>query len=148
MTTYAGRVRLAQNLIVATSASSGQQATYNKAKSLDAVSERRRLVVVAPLAQHQEGMDGASTLPISAFHGIPYLAMGEGIWHSLEKSYSRELDAWRAGNPVVAIVQTDPPRSSGGHVRAQVPTRSLRPHQGRSHHHDRLRNQTDRIKPW
>lgn len=120
MTTYAGRVRLAQNLIVATSASSGQQATYNKAKSLDAVSERRRLVVVAPLAQHQEGMDGASTLPISAFHGIPYLAMGEGVWHSLEKSYSRELDAWRAGNPVVAIVQTDPPRSSGGHVRAQV----------------------------
>lgn len=120
MTTYAGRVRLAQNLIIATSASSGQQATYNKAKSLNAVSERRRLVVIAPLAQHQEGMDGANTLPISAFHGIPYLALEEGIWHSLEKSYRRELDAWRAGNPVVAIVQTDPPRSSGGHVRAQV----------------------------
>ncbi|MFY2804317.1 DUF1173 family protein, partial [Achromobacter dolens] len=32
----------------------------------------------------------------------------------------RELDAWRAGNPVVAIVQTDPPKSSGGTVRAQV----------------------------
>ncbi|MGE8657009.1 MAG: DUF1173 family protein [Achromobacter sp.] len=120
MTTYAGRVRLAQNLIAATPTSSGQQASYNRAKSLDAVSHRRRLVVIAPLAQHQEGMEGASTVPISGFHGIPYLALEEGIWHALERSFSRELDAWRAGNPVVAIAQTDPPRSSGGTVRAQV----------------------------
>lgn len=119
-TTYAGRVRLAQNLIVATPTSSGQQASYNKAKTLDAVGHRRRLVVIAPLAQHQEGMDGASLMPISAFHGIPHLALDEGIWHTLERSFGRELNAWRAGNPVVAIVQTDPPKSSGGTVRAQV----------------------------
>lgn len=119
-TTYAGRVRLAQNLIVATPNSAGQQASYNKAKTLDAVSHRRRLVVVAPLAQHQEGMDGASLMPISAFHGIPHLALDEGIWHALERSFGRELEAWRAGNPVVAIVQTDPPKSSGGTVRARV----------------------------
>ncbi|WOB74326.1 DUF1173 family protein [Achromobacter xylosoxidans] len=119
-TTYAGRVRLAQNLIVATPTSAGQQASYNRAKTLDAVSHRRRLVVVAPLAQHQDGMDGASSMPISAFHGIPHLALDEGIWHALERSFGRELDAWRAGNPVVAIVQTDPPKSSGGTVRAQV----------------------------
>ncbi|MCH1986501.1 DUF1173 domain-containing protein [Achromobacter xylosoxidans] len=119
-TTYAGRVRLAQNLIVATPTSAGQQASYNKAKTLDAVGHRRRLVVVAPLAQHQEGMDGARLMPISAFHGIPHLALDEGIWHALERSFSRELDAWRAGNPVVAILQTDPPKSSGGAVRAQV----------------------------
>ncbi len=118
--TYAGRIRLAQNLIVATPTSAGQQAGYNKAKTLDAVGHRRRLVVVAPLAQHQEGMDGASLLPISAFHGIPQLTLDEGIWHALERSFGRELDAWRAGNPVVAIVQTDPPKSSGGTVRAQV----------------------------
>lgn len=107
-TTYAGRVRLAQNLIVATPTSAGQQASYNRAKTLDAVSHRRRLVVVAPLAQHQDGMDGASLLPISAFHGIPHLALDESIWHALERSFGRELDAWHAGNPVVAIVQTRP----------------------------------------
>lgn len=119
-TTYAGRVRLAQNLLVATPSSSGQQASYNKAKSLEAVTQRRRLVVIAPLAQHQDGMDGSNSLPIAGFHCIPYLSMDEGGWSSLERRFGREIDAWRAGNPVIAIVQTDPPRPSGGSIRAQV----------------------------
>ncbi|MNL06153.1 hypothetical protein D3C87_1267830 [compost metagenome] len=120
MTTYAGRVRLSQNLVIATPSSSGQQAGHNKAKSLEAITQRRRLVVVAPLALHQEGMDGSQTLPIAGFHGIPYLALDDGVWASLERRFGREIDAWRAGNPIIAVAQTDPPKSSAGSVRAQV----------------------------
>ncbi|WP_191575929.1 DUF1173 family protein [Achromobacter insolitus] len=125
MSTYAGRVRLSQNLVIATPSASGQQAGRNKAKSLDAITQRRRLVVVAPLAQHQEGMDGSSILPIAGFHGIPHLAVDDAIWASIERRFAREIDAWRAGNPIIAVAQTDPPRSSGGSMRAQVVDVSL-----------------------
>lgn len=77
MATYAGRVRLSQNLVVATPSGSGQQAGQNKAKSLDAITQLRRLVVIAPLAQHQEGMDGRSVLPIAGFHGIAMSDTGQ-----------------------------------------------------------------------
>ncbi|MCD0500930.1 DUF1173 domain-containing protein [Achromobacter sp. MY14] len=120
MTTYAGRVRLAQNLVIATPTATGQQAGHNKAKALEAVTQRRRLVVIAPLAQHQEGMDGSATLPIAGFHGIPYLNLDENVWEPLERRFAREIDSWRAGNAVIAVVQTDPPKSSGGSMRAQV----------------------------
>lgn len=120
MTTYAGRTRLAQNLVVATPSASGQQASHNKAKSLDAVTQRRRLVVIAPLAQHQEGIERSSTLPIAAFHGIPYLTLDECVWEPMERRFAAEIDAWRAGNPVIAVVQTDPPKSSAGSMRAQI----------------------------
>ncbi|MFJ3465710.1 DUF1173 family protein [Achromobacter spanius] len=125
MGTYAGRVRLSQNLVIATPSGSGQQAGQNKAKSLDAITQRRRLVVVAPLAQHEEGMDGSSVLPIAGFHGIPHLMLDDGIWASIERRFMREIDAWRAGNPVMAVVQTDPPKSSAGNTRAQVVDVSL-----------------------
>ncbi|CAB3840855.1 DUF1173 domain-containing protein [Achromobacter mucicolens] len=125
MSTYAGRVRFSQNLVIATPSASGQQAGQNKAKSLDAITQRRRLVVVAPLAQHQEGMDGSSILPIAGFHGIPHLAVDDAIWASIERRFAREIDAWRAGNPIIAVAQTDPPRSSGGSMRAQVVDVSL-----------------------
>lgn len=125
MATYAGRVRLSQNLVISTPSGSGQQAGQNKAKSLDAITQRRRLVVVAPLAQHQEGMDGSNVLPIAGFHGIPHLMLDDGIWASMERRFLRELDAWRAGNPVVAVAQTDPPKSSAGSMRAQVVDISL-----------------------
>lgn len=125
MSTYAGRVRLAQNLLIATPTAAGQQAGHNKAKALEAVTQRRRLVVIAPLAQHQEGMDGSSALPIAGFHGIPHLGLDDGIWASIERRFVRELDAWRAGNSIIAVAQTDPPKSSAGNVRARVVEISL-----------------------
>ena len=118
--TYAGRTRLSQNLLIATHTSSGSQAGHNRAKCLEAVTERRRLVVIAPLAQHQEGAESGRTLPISGFHGIPYLTLDDAAWDTLERRYSRELDSWRAGNTVLAVAQTDPPKSSAGTMHAQV----------------------------
>jgi len=106
--------------VIATPTATGQQAGHNKAKALEAVTQRRRLVVIAPLAQHQEGMDGSTTLPIAGFHGIPYLNLDENVWEPLERRFAREIDSWRAGNDVIAVVQTDPPKSSGGSMRAQV----------------------------
>ena len=65
-------------------------------------------------------MDGSEVLPIAGFHGIPFMALDEGIWAALERRFGREIDAWRAGNPIIAVAQTDPPKSSAGNMRAQV----------------------------
>jgi len=69
--TFVSRVRLASNLVIAISASDGQQAALNKTKSTDAMNRRRLLVAVAPLAQYQPGMETAGRLPIMGFHAPP-----------------------------------------------------------------------------
>ncbi|KAG1388854.1 hypothetical protein G6F59_015780 [Rhizopus arrhizus] len=65
-------------------------------------------------------MDGSATLPIAGFHGIPHLNLDENVWEPLERRFAREIDSWRAGNIVIAVAQTDPPKASGGSMRAQV----------------------------
>ena len=122
--TYAGRIKLSQNLLIGAPAG-GKQAAVNEAKSRAASTERRRLVVIAPLAKHHAESETASTLPISTYHGIPHLVMSEETWEVLQKRFSREFNAWRSGNPTISIVQTDPPKSSGGNMTAQVVDISL-----------------------
>ncbi|WP_019939930.1 DUF1173 family protein [Bordetella sp. FB-8] len=122
--TYAGRIKLSQNLLIGAPAE-GKQALMNQAKSQAASAERRRLVVIAPLAKHHDESELASTLPISTYHGIPHLLMNGELWETLQKRFSREINAWRSGNPSIAIVQTDPPKSSGGNMTAQVVDISL-----------------------
>jgi hypothetical protein len=117
--TYAGRVRLASNLLVA-APSAGRQADLNGAKSLEAMNQRRRLVVVAPLAQYQEGMEAGSKLPIAGFHGIPHLPMSPELWAALGQRYKHELNSWMAGGRLVAIAQTDVPVPARGAVQAQL----------------------------
>ncbi len=125
MTTYAGRVKLAQNLLVATPTNEGQQPRLNQAKTIAASNERRRLIVAAPLTRYREGLDTASTLPISGFHGIPYLLMSDELWEITQRRFALEMSAWVAGDPVMAIIQTDPPKTSGGSMQAQVIDLSL-----------------------
>lgn len=119
MKVYAGRIKLAQNLLIGTSNDSGQQAKLNHAKALAAHQERRRLIVVAPLTTHREGLDGASTLPIAGFHGIPYLTMSDELWDTTRRRYAREIGAWAGKDPVIAIIQTSPPKASSA-LQAEV----------------------------
>lgn len=112
MKTYAGRIKLSQNLLIGTPRDTGQQAKLNHAKALAAHQERRRLIVVAPLATHREGLDGAPTLPITGFHGIPYLGMSDELWDITRRRYGREIGAWTGKDPVMAIIQTAPPKAS------------------------------------
>lgn len=125
MTTFAGRVKLAQNLLIGTPSAEGQQARLNQAKAIAAGKERRRLVVCSPLARYREGMDQADALPIAGFHGIPYLDMTGELWEITQRRFASELSAWMAGDPVMAIVQTDPPKNSGGSIQAIVINLSL-----------------------
>lgn len=117
--TYAGRVRLSGNLVIATSAD-GRQAELNKAKSTEAMNRRRRLVVIAPLAQFQAGMETGATLPIAGFHGIPHLAMTPERWETLQRRFNAEMNSWMSGQLVVAIVQTDVPTPARGAIQAQA----------------------------
>lgn len=123
--TIVGRQRLAHNLLVSTPTPDGQQAKHNAAKALEAVTHRRRLVVVAPLAAHKDGSDSGPQLPVAHFHGIPHLSVDEEIWKSLQRRFLSEMNAWASGNPVVVVAQTEPPKAAGGSMRAQVVDASL-----------------------
>lgn len=118
--TYAGRLRLASSLLVATSTAAGGQADLNKAKAVEAMNRRRRLVVVAPLAQYQQGMEDATRLPIMGGHGIPHLALTKEHWDTLHKRFFSELNGWVSGSQVVAIAQTDVPVPALGAMKADV----------------------------
>lgn len=118
--TYAGRVRLASNLLVATPSNSGRQAELNQAKSVEAMNRRRRLVVIAPLARYQPGSEVNPTLPISGFHGIPHLSMPPEAWETAQTRFRSELNSWMTGTDVVAIAQTAVPTPSRGAVKADL----------------------------
>lgn len=118
--TYAGKIRLSSNLLIATSAPEGQQATLNRAKATEAMNRRRRLVVIAPLAQYQSGMEESGRLPITGFHGIPHLSVSAENWEVVQRRFMAETNGWMAGDMVVAIAQTDVPRPGVGVMQAQV----------------------------
>jgi len=118
--TYAGKVRLSSNLLIGTPTAAGRQAELNKAKAVEAMNRRRRLVIVAPLAQYQAGMEEGSRLPISGYHGIPHLQVTREIWDVLQRRFVSELNSWMAGDQVVAIVQTDVPTPATGSMQARV----------------------------
>lgn len=118
--TYAGRVRLARNLLVGTYAEDGAHAQGNKAKALAAYTERRRLIVITPLVTHNGAVEATKTLPISGYNGIPHLLMPQGMWEECEKRFRVELGAWSSGERVIAIAQTDPPRRGDGSLAAEV----------------------------
>lgn len=120
MTTYAGRVKLSQNLLIGTPVAEGSQPKLNQAKAHAAADERRRLVVIAPLARHKEGMEHAEIVPISGFHGIPYLNLSEELRATVQQRYSREMNAWIDANPIITVIQTNPPKRTGAHLQADV----------------------------
>ena len=118
--TYAGRVKLAQNLLIGTPTADGAQSKINQAKSRTACDERRRLIVIAPLARYREGLESSATLPIAGFHGIPHLNLSDELSQIWQQRCSRELGAWYTGEIAVVIAQTDPPKISGGSLQADV----------------------------
>ena len=119
-TTYAGRVKLVQNLLIGTPSAEGPQGKINQAKAHTASDERRRLIVIAPLARYREGLESSSTLPIAGFHGIPHLVVTDEIREHWQQRFSRELGAWYTGELAVVIAQTDPPKIKGGSLQADL----------------------------
>lgn len=118
--TFAGRVRLSSNLVIATTAADGQQAALNKAKSTEAMNRRRRLIAIAPLAHYQPDMGTAGRLPIMGFHGIPHIALSAEDWEAFQRRFMAEINGWMSGDMVIAIAQTDVPSPAAGAMQARV----------------------------
>lgn len=115
-----GRNRLSRFLLVATPQANSAQAKHNRSTAEAASKQSRRLVVIAPLARHQEKAEGGATLPIASFHGIPHLAVTPLIWSDLNQRFGAELNAWRKGARTIAVFQTDVPDLVNGIMRAAV----------------------------
>jgi hypothetical protein len=84
------------------------------------MNRRRRLVVIAPLAQYKPGMEEAPRLPIMGFHGIPHLSLSKEHWEVLQHRFLSEINGWISGDSVIAIAQTDVPTPSSGSMQAQI----------------------------
>lgn len=107
----AGRTRVSATLLTAAN-SPGKDAERNTSIVARALDARNRLLIVAPLAAYRPDLEQnlqRGQLPISGFHGIPYLRMQDGLWSHLNDKYPA-LSAWRQGAKAMAIIQTDVPR--------------------------------------
>lgn len=109
-------IKLSSVMLVATSLPKSRTAEENRKKQHEAGAEMRRIIVVAPLAQYQAGMEERSNLPIAGFLGMPMLKMDEKAWEDLQKREADALEAWRAGTKIEAIIQADVPEKGDAAV--------------------------------
>lgn len=101
----AGQTKLSDVLLTAAQTKKGKDAQRNRLRVKDAVANHTRLIVIAPLAKYKEE---PTSLKITAFHGIPFLALTPALWAATTKRFPRAADAWRSGGDVFAIVQCEP----------------------------------------
>lgn len=106
-------MRLSQALLIATPVSGGKQEAANIEKVASAIRNKRRLVVIAPLAScNDERAECKSNfLSFRYTNGLPRITMDRDLWAHVKVSFKRELAAWKSGHKVVAIVQADMPVS-------------------------------------
>lgn len=132
----AGRTRVSQALLLATTGN-GEQATRNAKRVEDAMKAKRRLIAIAPLAKYKENYEEQSfaageqcdqpqenitrQLPIMGFFGFPIITIESAYWVDTLNRFSNELIAWRQGERLMVIMQTDvPTKSKDGRKCAQV----------------------------
>lgn len=104
----ANRMPLSSVLLLPAVKASADEAR-NRARSMDAWEQHRRLVVVSPLARFDQERHGRlARLPTAGPFGMPFLWLPRGAAQSMQHSFGRELGAWRRGERVVAIAQLNP----------------------------------------
>lgn len=107
----AGGVTLSDVLLVSASKES-EQRQKNQARVRDAIENNKRMVVVALLKRDSsEGYAEmqAGQLKLSSPYGFPALQVSPAVLRACERCFQTELNAWRAGHKVVAIIETEPP---------------------------------------
>lgn len=142
----AGRVRLSQVLLLATQPSTAQE-KHNIARVDTALQTKRRLIAVAPLATYKSAYEShaiarapvkaferttdATTqassqevlthrLPIMGFSGFPMMMIQSALWARTLERFEHELIAWRQGERIICIMQTDTPSRTKNHTEARV----------------------------
>lgn len=100
-----GQARLSDVLLTSAYSAAGRDALRNAERVNAAVSNKSRMIVIAPLAAYKEE---PRTLRVSGFHGIPFLDVSTEMWKSAAKRFKYAYDAWRDGQQVIVIAQCEP----------------------------------------
>lgn len=120
--TYAGSIKLADILLVATPESQTLKVANNVAKVTQAIDNNQRLLVIAPLSAHSAEREECrkEKLSIMGFHGIPPIKIDAAIWNGAKRRFPRAMAAWRSGAKIIAIVQLDVPPAQGKAVALNI----------------------------
>lgn len=105
------RLTLADVLLVS-AAGEGTQKQANQQRVRYATENKKRLMAIALLkADAEDGYAALQTgrLSLSSPLGFPKLNVSSNTFRACERSFGSELNAWKAGHKVVAIVETEPP---------------------------------------
>jgi len=100
-----GHARLSDVLLTSAYTAAGRDALRNTERLNAAVSNKSRMIVIAPLAAYKEE---ARMLRVSGFHGIPFLDVSTAMWNSAAKRFPSAFASWRGGQQVIVIAQCEP----------------------------------------
>lgn len=110
-----GRARLSRNLQVGSAPHNGRLAAHNRKVAAAAIEQRTRVVVVGCLQPYRTGGEGASAIDVAAGQCVPLdgqdcacPSLPKAHAQGLERSFQRELAAWRAGAPTYAVLIVQP----------------------------------------
>lgn len=115
-----GRAELSVSLQVGPAPAKGRLAEHNRSVAANAIKQRTRVVVVSRLKPYS---DGAQTpaVDLAAHRHVPLAGwdcirpfLSEAHAQGLERSFQRELVAWRNGEPTYAILMVQP-KPTGEH---------------------------------
>lgn len=109
-----GRACLSDSLQVGPAPPNGGLAAHNREVATAATEQRTRLVVISQLKPYSDGTQ-TPAVDLAAKHRVPLAGwdcarpfLGEAHAHGLQRSFQRELDAWRAGAVTFAVLIVQP----------------------------------------
>jgi hypothetical protein len=102
-------VQLADQILLPAMRPDSPEAARNAGRVLDAITNKRRMLVIAPLASYtaERAERMGEGLKISGFHGIPLIFMSDGHWPRLCKRYQAVIAGWKAGHTTIVIAQIE-----------------------------------------
>lgn len=110
-----GELALVDQLLVPAASPGDADANRNRERVQAAIANKRRLLIVAPLASYTaERADRAKReLTIAGFHGMPRVFLAEGQWDRIAKRFPLVIAGWAAGGQTVVIAQVEVQEPAG-----------------------------------
>lgn len=104
---------LSKVLLCPTNYSKDSISEHNRDAVRYARKNNKRMIAIAQLAKYSQGkercLNDYNSLSIVGYQGYPHMTVSEPLYETLEKSFQRELAAWRTGAKVIAITQLSTP---------------------------------------
>lgn len=106
---WIGNLKLADQLLLPAFGADTREAERNRDRTASALSGKRRMLVIAPLAAWNQGREAQmeQQMKIAGFHGMPIVYMPEGLWASTVRRFANALSAWRNGIGTIVIAQIE-----------------------------------------